>query len=224
MTTYPTPSNKKAPAITHRDYLDHRRAAVRQRLSVTGGTAAEGYVYVQGINLSKGNPTATIEFDIKGQSGVRKVSRVVSEGYSLFDNSGELAKYKDGYTVLRIDGRDSSVNFVNGKKLFAGDVIGSVSEVQLRRIQIRETILSHIERERALFTKGIKVLSPCLIPFAIPTPISRRTSARTRSRSRSTKANSIARRFRHCGRVSTTAVIISWALTRMNWSKKRSRN
>jgi len=128
-------------------------------ISVSGSTATEGYVYIQGINLSKGNPTATIEFDVKGGAGIRKVSRIVNEGYSLFDNSGELAEYKDGYTVLRIDGRDSSVEFTNGKKLFAGDVIGSVSEEQLRRIQIRETILSHIERERQLFAKGIKVLS-----------------------------------------------------------------
>jgi len=128
-------------------------------ISVSDNIATEGYVYVQGINLSKGNPTATIEFDVKGKTGVRKVSRIVGEGYSLFDNSGELAEYKDGYTVLRIDGRDSSVEFTNGKKLFAGDVIGSVSEEQLRRIQIRETILSHIDRERQLFSKGIKVLS-----------------------------------------------------------------
>ncbi|MCL1999670.1 MAG: DEAD/DEAH box helicase family protein [Turicibacter sp.] len=128
-------------------------------ISVTGSTATEGYVYVQSINLSKGNPTATIEFDMKSGSGVRKVARVVTEGYNLFDNSGELAEYKDGYIVLRIDGRDSSVEFINGKKLFAGDVIGAVSEEQLRRIQIRETILSHIERERQLFAKGVKVLS-----------------------------------------------------------------
>ncbi|TXT46402.1 MAG: type III restriction enzyme [Spirochaetes bacterium] len=128
-------------------------------ISVSGSTATEGYVYVQGINLSKGNPTATIEFEVKGATGIRKVSRIVSEGYNLFDNSGELAEYKDGYTVLRIDGRDSSVEFTNGKKLFAGDVIGSVSDEQLHRIQIRETILSHIERERQLFSKGIKVLS-----------------------------------------------------------------
>ncbi|HOD02698.1 MAG TPA: restriction endonuclease subunit R, partial [Clostridiales bacterium] len=128
-------------------------------ISVSGSTATQGYVYIQSINLSKGNPTATIEFDVKGITGIRKASRVVSEGYSLFENSGELAEYKDGYTVLRIDGRDSSVEFTNGKKLFAGDVIGSVSEEQLRRIQIRETILSHIERERQLFAKGIKVLS-----------------------------------------------------------------
>ena len=112
-------------------------------ISVSGSTATEGYVYIQSINLSKGNPTATIEFDIKGASGVRKATRVVSEGYNLFPNSGELAEYKNGYTVLRIDGRDSSVEFVGGKKLFAGDVIGSVSEEQLRRIQIRETIVQN---------------------------------------------------------------------------------
>jgi len=128
-------------------------------ISVSGSTATEGYVYVQDINVSKGNPTATIEFDVKGGKGIRTACRVVSEGYSLFDNSGGLAEYRDGYTVMRIDGRDSSVEFINGKKLFTGDVIGSVSEVQLRRIQIRETILSHIERERQLFAKGIKVLS-----------------------------------------------------------------
>lgn len=128
-------------------------------ISVSGSTATEGYIYIQSINLSKGNPTATIEFDIKGKTGIRKVSRIVTEGYNVFDNSGELAEYKDGYTILRIDGRDSSVEFTNGKKMYAGDVIGSVSEEQLRRIQIRETILSHIERERQLFTKGIKVLS-----------------------------------------------------------------
>lgn len=128
-------------------------------ISVSGTTATAGYVYVQSINLSKGNPTATIEFDIKGRAGVRKTTRIVNEGYNLYDNSGELDEYKDGYTVLRIDGRDSSVEFVNGQKIFAGDVIGSVSEEQLRRIQIRETIRSHIEREQQLFPMGIKVLS-----------------------------------------------------------------
>ena len=95
-------------------------------ISVTGSTATEGYVYLESINLSKGNPTATIEFDVKGSSGVRKTRRTVGEGYNLFPNSGELAEYKNGYTVLRIDGRDSSIEFTNGIKLFAGDVIGAV--------------------------------------------------------------------------------------------------
>ena len=135
-----------------------KRIAVKG-ISVNGSTATESYVYLESINLSKGNPTATIEFDNKGAKGVRKVRRTVNEGYSLFHNSGELDEYKDGYIVLRIDGRDSSIEFTNGLKLFVGDVIGEVSKEQLRRIQIRETILSHIDREKQLFYKGIKVLS-----------------------------------------------------------------
>ena len=128
-------------------------------ISQTGTTATEGYVYLESINLSKGNPTATIEFDLKGSTGIRKARRTVDEGYNLFAQSGELNEYADGFTVLRIDGRDSSIEFTNGRKLYAGDVIGKVSEDQLRRIQIRETILTHIERERQLFFKAIKVLS-----------------------------------------------------------------
>ena len=125
----------------------------------SGSTATESYVYLEGINLSKAAPTATIQFDFKGASGIRKITRTVSEGYNLYDNSGDMEEYKQGFVVSRIDGRDDSVEFLNGIKIYAGDVIGKVSEDQLRRIQIRETILSHIQRERELFYKGIKVLS-----------------------------------------------------------------
>ena len=128
-------------------------------ISVSSSGSIEGYVYVQSVNVSKGNPTATIEFEIKRASGVKKTSRIVTEGYDLYANSGEIDAYKNGYTISRIDGRDSSIEFTNGKKLFAGDVIGVIDEEHLRRIQIRETILSHLERERQLFSKGVKVLS-----------------------------------------------------------------
>ena len=129
-------------------------------ISVTGSTATEGYLYLEGINLFKDKaPTATLEFDTKGATGIRKISRKVPEGYNLYPNSGDLDEYKNNYTVSHIDGRDNSVTFVNGIKIFAGDVVGAVSEEQLRRIQIRETILSHLEREHQLFNKGIKVLS-----------------------------------------------------------------
>lgn len=131
-------------------------------ITESGSTATDGYVYLEGINLSKADPTATIQFDYMGKSGLRKVSRKVSIGYNLYDNSGDVTKleeYKNGFVVKAIDGRDDSLEFLNGVKLYAGDVVGKVTEDQLRRIQIRETILSHIERERQLFYKGIKVLS-----------------------------------------------------------------
>lgn len=128
-------------------------------ITETGSTATESYVYLENINLSKADPTATLQFDLKGATSIRKISRIVGIGYDLYDNSGQLDEYKSGFVVKAIDGRDYSVEFLNGIKLFAGDVIGKVSEDQLRRIQIRETILSHIQRERQLFYKGIKVLS-----------------------------------------------------------------
>lgn len=128
-------------------------------ITESGSTATEGYVYLEGLNLSKADPTATIEFDFKGATGIRKKTMKVGIGFNLYDNSGNLDEYKNGFVVKFIDGRDNSVEFLNGVKIFAGDVIGKVSEDQLRRIQIRETILSHIERERELFYKGIKVLS-----------------------------------------------------------------
>ena len=128
-------------------------------ITESGSTATESYIYLESINLSKAAPTATIQFDFKGASGIRKITRTVSEDYNLYDNSGQMEEYKQGFVVSKIDGRDDSVEFINGIKLYAGDVIGKVSEDQLRRIQIRETILSHIQRERELFYKGIKVLS-----------------------------------------------------------------
>lgn len=128
-------------------------------ITETGATGTESYVYLQSVNLSKENPTATIQFDCKGAKGIRKITRTVGEGFNLYENSNELDEYKDGFVINHIDGRDDSVHFQNGIKIYAGDVIGKVSEEQLRRIQIRETILSHIDRERQLFRKGIKVLS-----------------------------------------------------------------
>ncbi len=128
-------------------------------ITESGSTATESYVYLESINLSKSAPTATIQFDFKGANGIRKITRTVSEGFNLYDNSGHMEEYKENFVVSHIDGRDDSIEFLNGIKIYAGDVIGKVSEDQLRRIQIRETILSHLQRERELFYKGIKVLS-----------------------------------------------------------------
>ena len=129
-------------------------------ISETGTTATDSYVYLESINLSQNDPTATIQFEVKMANGtVKRKSRIVKVRDNLYDYSNGLEEYKVGFVVKTIDGRDDSVEFLNGIKIYAGDVIGKVDEDQLRRIQIRETILSHIQRERQLFYKGIKVLS-----------------------------------------------------------------
>ena len=115
-------------------------------ISVSGTTATESYLYLEKINLSGDRPpTATLEFEIKGAKGVRKASRIIREGYNLYEQSGNLEEY-EGYTVSRINGLTNTVSFTNGVVISAGEVVGSVNEEHIRRIQIRETIKSHLER------------------------------------------------------------------------------
>ncbi len=128
-------------------------------ITQVGTTATNGYLYLEEIVISKGNPQARLGFDIKTASTTKQTTRLVGEGYNLYDNSGELAEYENGFIVERIDGIERKVCFVNGIELYEGDAIGQVNEDLMRRIQIRETIRTHLERERKLYGKGIKVLS-----------------------------------------------------------------
>ena len=128
-------------------------------ISQKGSTATNSYLYLEEIALSKGNPQARIGFDTKTAGGTKQTSKLVDEGFNLYEQSGELEEYKDSYIIERIDGAEGSIQLLNGIKLFEGDTIGKVNEDLLRRIQIKETIRTHIERERHLFPKHIKVLS-----------------------------------------------------------------
>jgi len=128
-------------------------------ITVSGTTGTEGYLYLEKINVFPNRaPTATLEFETRGANGLRKVSRNVEERHNLHELSGGLEEYR-GYTVSEINALTNTVKFTNGVVISAGDVKGLANEDHLRRIQIRETIKSHLERERKLFREGIKVLS-----------------------------------------------------------------
>ena len=124
-----------------------------------GSTATNGYVYLEEIIISKGNPQARISYDVKTATGTKQTSKVVGEQFDLYAQSGELNEYKNNFIVERIDGLEGTVRFANGLVLHEGDAVGAVNEDYLRRIQIRETIRTHLERERQLFGQKIKVLS-----------------------------------------------------------------
>lgn len=128
-------------------------------ITQVGTTATNGFVYLDGIIIGKGNPQARISFDVKTANGFKQTTRLVDEGFNLFEQSDGLEEYQNNYIVERIDGRQGFVRLLNGTTLYEGDAMGKVNEDALRRIQIRETIRTHLERERALFGKGIKVLS-----------------------------------------------------------------
>ena len=124
-----------------------------------GSTATNGYIYLDEIIISKGNPVARIGYDKKTATSTRQAMKVMRDGDDLLAESGGLHEYEDNYVIERIDGLTHTVHLLNGLTLHEGDVVGAANDDIVRRHQIRETIKTHLERERQLFPKGIKVLS-----------------------------------------------------------------
>lgn len=146
------------------DALDAYNKKLVKKISVKGisakGTSGtNSYLYLEGIDVStKQAPVARLEFEVKTKTGLARKTQKIRQNDDLYQLSGELEQYK-GYKVSEINGQNNSISFINGVTLYAGDVQGDVGELHFRRIQIRETIKSHFEKERAMFHQGIKVLS-----------------------------------------------------------------
>ena len=131
-------------------------------ITIVGTTATNGYLYLQRINVYPNkSPSATVVFEYNTNSGtgLGKKVKTFTHGDNIYNHSGEIEAYRDGYTISEINARDGFVEFTNGLNIQLGQVVGDTSEEDIRRIQIRETIMSHLEKERELFKKGIKVLS-----------------------------------------------------------------
>lgn len=117
------------------------------------------YLFLESIVLSnKKPPMARIEFEIGYNKSINRETRIVGVGDDLYYLSQQMEQYK-GYTVSEIDPLRNAVTFTNGEIIHTGEVVGDVSESDVRRIQIRETIVSHFEKEEKLFNMGIKTLS-----------------------------------------------------------------
>ncbi len=101
---------------------------------------------------------AKIELEIKYNKSINRESRIVGKDDDLYSISNNMEQYQ-GYRISDIDPLRDAVFFTNGKTIARGEVVGDVAEKDMRRIQIRETIISHFEKERRLFELGIKTLS-----------------------------------------------------------------
>ena len=137
-----------------------KKIAVRG-ISVKGLAGTNAYLYLQSIEISSKAPVARVEFEQKLKSGeIKRVVRKLSKGDNLFSDgfSNELDQYR-GYVVADINANTDTLSFTNGVELFVGEATGDVNEASLRRIQIREAIKAHFDKEQALFQQGIKVLT-----------------------------------------------------------------
>ena len=146
------------------DALDAYNQKLVKKIAVCGirtiglaGTHA--WLYLEGIDISARAPVARIEMEVRLKSGeIRRQRRQLKYRDDLFVKSGELDQYR-GFKVNQIDAVSDTVEFTNGIVLKTGDAHGDVSECDIRRVQIRETIKAHLDKEKRLFAQGIKVLS-----------------------------------------------------------------
>ena len=162
---YSATHRKKHNAVYILDALDAYNKRLVKKIEVKGfeiknipGT--DGYLFLHEIVLSKNNPPmAKIEFEKLQKNGVKRVVHNFQQGESIYAESGEMAQYRKDYFISSIEPLQNSITLGNSTTLYAGDAIGDVSEDDIRRIQIRETIASHFDKEEELFSKGIKTLS-----------------------------------------------------------------
>lgn len=146
------------------DALDAYRMKLVKKIEVKGfdihnlrGT--DGYLYLENIIISpKKPPMARLEFEIKYDKSIKRETRIVGVDDDLYALSKEMEQYQ-GYHINDIDPIRGVVTFTNGTEIHTGEVLGDVSEKDIRRVQIRETIRSHFEKEKELYNRGIKTLS-----------------------------------------------------------------
>ena len=139
-----------------------KKIAVRG-ITVRGLAGTNAYLYLEAINVSTSKPPeARAELEIQQVSGIKRVVRKLGKNDNLYDLSDGLEQYR-GFVVSDINALDNTVSFTNGVVLQSGEATGDVNEAALRRIQIREAVKAHFDKEQTLFHQGIKVLSLFLI-------------------------------------------------------------
>lgn len=127
-------------------------------INLKGSSGTTGYLYLEYISLSANKPPmAYLEFEKRSGNGVKRVREKLEQGTDLYEISGGLPAYKN-CLITEVNGYHNKI-VVNGQDIYPGDIINDKDELAFRRIQIRETILSHLQKEKILFEKGIKVLS-----------------------------------------------------------------
>lgn len=159
--------NKEYNKIYRLDAIDAYNQKLVKKINVKGieilhNKSEDTYLFLDSVNISqKHDPEAIMEIEVKSFTGVNRKLMKIKSGDDLYVKSGGLQQYK-GYVVSEIDGRYDQydkVFFTNGVEIQVGQAFGDVDESHIIRIQIRETIRSHFEKEKELHKLGIKVLS-----------------------------------------------------------------
>ncbi len=145
------------------DPLDAYKQNLVKRIEVKGFSfknlsGTSNYLYLEEIKISNKAPEALISLDIQTAKGeVKRITKLFKHGDDLYQESN-LDQYK-GFVINLIDAFNSKITFLNGVELSVGESLSNLDKEELQRLQLRETIRSHLQKEESLFAHGIKCLS-----------------------------------------------------------------
>ena len=147
------------------DAVDAYNQKLVKKIAVRGITVkhligSSAYLYVDGLEIGKGAdfPKARVELEVQTAQGIKRQVKRLSRGMNLHDISGGIEAYK-GLFIRDVDANRDIIELSNGDIIGAGEVTEDVALHHKRRIQIREVIRAHLDKERELFAQGIKTLS-----------------------------------------------------------------
>ncbi|HYD51141.1 MAG TPA: DEAD/DEAH box helicase family protein [Gemmatimonadaceae bacterium] len=147
------------------DAVDAYNQKLVKKIAVRGITVkhlagSTAYLYVDGLEVGKGAdfPKARVELEVQTAQGIKRQVKRLSQGMNLHHISGGIEAYK-GLFIRNIDANRDIIELSNGDIVGAGEVTEDVAEDQKRRIQIREVVRAHLNKERELYAQGIKTLS-----------------------------------------------------------------
>jgi len=148
------------------DALDAYERKLVKQIEVAAATIEDAYnkAFVRLISVSsrRGDIIAKIELDVKTKTGVKRQEVLVSDGYDL-----QQTAERDIYADFRVGEISTAkgeefleLRYPGGEVFLAiGQAYGDVDALAVQREMIRRTIREHLDKEKVLGPKGIKVLS-----------------------------------------------------------------
>ena len=121
----------------------------------------KAYVRLVSTGNKDGIVSAKVELDVLSKGAVTRKTVSVKAGDTLFQKSGKRSMY-DGWQVDDISCRegDEYILFLNQTEpLRINQVLGGTDDDLIKQLQLRKTIVEHLDRELQLSHLGIKVLS-----------------------------------------------------------------
>jgi type III restriction enzyme len=148
------------------DAVDAYERKLVKQIEVAAATIEDAYnkpyVRLLAVKSKRGSITAQVELHVQTASGVKSQNVSVSDGDDLQQLTKRTiySEFRVGEINTASGGEFIELRYPGGESYLAlGQTHGAVDPLAVQREMIRRTIKEHLEKEKVLKPKGIKVLS-----------------------------------------------------------------